>query len=75
MFFLVCCRNASAHLRTLARLSRMLLRPGFVTAEFIDLAGKADRDQAEEAHLDQLKAQLSQRVLAATAEDVYELAT
>jgi nitrogen PTS system EIIA component len=30
MFFLVCCRNASTHLRALARLSRMLLRPGFV---------------------------------------------
>jgi nitrogen PTS system EIIA component len=30
MFFLVCCRDASTHLRTLARLSRMLLRPDFV---------------------------------------------
>jgi PTS system nitrogen regulatory IIA component len=29
LFFLVCCRDASTHLRALARLSRMLLRPGF----------------------------------------------
>jgi nitrogen PTS system EIIA component len=30
VFFLVCCRDASTHLRTLARLSRMLLRPAFI---------------------------------------------
>jgi PTS system nitrogen regulatory IIA component len=30
LFFLVCCRDASTHLRALARLSRMMLRPGFV---------------------------------------------
>jgi PTS system nitrogen regulatory IIA component len=30
LFFLVCCRDQSTHLRTLARLSRMLLRPGFI---------------------------------------------
>jgi PTS system nitrogen regulatory IIA component len=29
-FFLVCCRDASTHLRALARLSRMMLRPGFL---------------------------------------------
>jgi hypothetical protein len=52
----------------------LLLRPGFVTAEFIDLAGKSNRGQTEEAHLDQLKAELAQRVLAAPAEDVYDLA-
>jgi hypothetical protein len=55
------------------RTATLLLRPGFVTAEFIDLAGKAERDHAEEAHLDQLKAELAQRILVATAEDVYEL--
>jgi PTS system nitrogen regulatory IIA component len=32
IFFLVCCRDESTHLRTLARLSRLLLRPGFVDA-------------------------------------------
>ncbi|UQX10151.1 hypothetical protein [Candidatus Mycobacterium methanotrophicum] len=56
------------------RVATLLLRPGFVTAEFIDLVGNSDRSQAEEAHLDQLKAQLAQQILAAPAEDVYELA-
>jgi len=56
------------------RTATLLLRKGFVTAEFIDLAGKSDRSQAEEAHLDELKADLAQRVLAAAAEDVYDLA-
>jgi hypothetical protein len=55
------------------RAATLLLRKGFVTAEFIDLAGKPDRDQAEETHLDQLKAQLAQRLLATPAEDIYEL--
>jgi PTS system nitrogen regulatory IIA component len=30
IFFLVCCRDESTHLRVLARLSRLLLRPGFL---------------------------------------------
>jgi PTS system nitrogen regulatory IIA component len=30
LFFLVCCRDDRTHLRTLARLSRLLLRPGFL---------------------------------------------
>jgi PTS system nitrogen regulatory IIA component len=29
LFFLVCCRDDRTHLRTLARLSRLMLRPGF----------------------------------------------
>jgi hypothetical protein len=56
------------------RAATLLLRPGFVTAEFIDLAGKSDRSQTEEANLDQLKAQLAEQVLAASAEDVYDIA-
>jgi hypothetical protein len=56
------------------RTATLLLRPGFVTAEFIDLAGKSDRNATEEARLDQLKAELAQQVLAAPAEDVYDLA-
>lgn len=56
------------------RAATLLLRPGFVTAEFIDLAGKSDRSQAEEANLDQLKAELAEHVLAASAEDVYDIA-
>jgi nitrogen PTS system EIIA component len=30
IYFLVCCRDQATHLRVLARLSRLLLRPGFV---------------------------------------------
>jgi PTS system nitrogen regulatory IIA component len=30
LFFLVSCRDAATHLRVLARLSRMMLRPGFL---------------------------------------------
>ena len=37
------------------------------------LSGKPERDQADEAHLDELKTQLAQQILAASAEDVYEL--
>ena len=29
IFFLVCCRDDRTHLKVLARLSRLLLRPGF----------------------------------------------
>jgi hypothetical protein len=52
----------------------LLLRDGFVTDEFIELAGKPDRSDAEETRLDELKAQLAQRVMAAPADDVYEVA-
>jgi hypothetical protein len=55
------------------RAATLVLRDGFVTDEFIDLAGEADRDQAEEAKLDQLKLQLAEQLLATTAEDVCEL--
>src|SRR5207248_9790913 len=30
IFFLFCCRDESTHMRILARLSRLLLRPGFI---------------------------------------------
>ncbi len=32
IYFLVCCRDEHTHLRVLARLSRLLLRPGFIDA-------------------------------------------
>jgi hypothetical protein len=62
------------HISIAGRAATLLLRPGFVTAEFINLASKSDRNPAEEASLDKLKEQLAQRVLAAPAEDVYDLA-
>lgn len=52
----------------------LLLREGFVTGEFIDLAGKPERTADEETRLDELKSQLAERVLAAPAEQVYGVA-
>jgi hypothetical protein len=56
------------------RVATLLLRKGFVAAEFVDLAGKSDRTPTEEARLAELKAELARQVLAAPAEDVYDLA-
>jgi hypothetical protein len=56
------------------RSATLLLREGFVTAEFIDLAGKPARTEAEETRLDELKAELADRILAAPAEGVYDVA-
>ena len=55
------------------RAATLLLRPGFVTGEFVELGSKIERTQAEEAHFEQVKAQLAQRVLATPPEDVCEL--
>ena len=49
------------------------MRPGIITAEFFELAGQAERDHAEEGRLDEMKAQLAQRILAVSAEDIYGL--
>jgi hypothetical protein len=51
----------------------LLLRDGFVTEEFIDLAQKNNRTDDDESRLDVLKAELAQRVMAARAADVYEI--
>ncbi|MGE5694173.1 MAG: hypothetical protein ACM4D3_02770 [Candidatus Sericytochromatia bacterium] len=51
----------------------LVLRDGFVTEEFIDLAQKDDRTDAEESRLDELKAQLAQRIMAADAAGVYDV--
>jgi hypothetical protein len=52
----------------------LLLRDGFVTEEFIDLARTDDRTDVQEHRLDGLKAQLAQRVMATPAAEVFELA-
>lgn len=52
----------------------LLLRDGFVTDEFIDLARADDRTEAQERQLDELKAQLAQRVMATAAAYVFERA-
>ena len=51
----------------------LVLRDGFVSDEFIDLAREENRTVEQEAHLDELKAQLAQRVMAADAAGVYDL--
>jgi hypothetical protein len=50
----------------------LLLRDGFVTDEFIDLARTEPRTDKQESQLDELKARLAQRVMAAGAADVYD---
>ena len=51
----------------------LLLRDGYVTHEFLDLARKEGRSDEEEARLDALKAEMAQRVMAAAAPDVYDV--
>ena len=50
----------------------LLLRDGFVDDEFIDLARTEHRTDGQEDRLDLLKAQLAQRVMAASANEVFE---
>lgn len=51
----------------------LVLREGFVTPEFIDLARKDGRTEQEKARLEELKAEMAQTVMAADAADVYDL--
>jgi hypothetical protein len=51
----------------------LLLRQGFVTDEFIDLARTEARTADQESRLDELKSELAQHVMAAEAADVYDL--
>jgi hypothetical protein len=52
----------------------LLLRKGFVTERFIDLAQKNGRTAQEDAALDELKAKLAEHIMAMPAAAVYELA-
>jgi hypothetical protein len=52
----------------------LLLRDGFVTEEFIDLARVQDRTDSQERRLDDLKAQLAQHVMSSAADDVIDIA-
>jgi hypothetical protein len=51
----------------------LLLRDGFVTEEFIDLARTPDRDADQERRLATLKLELAERVMARPAGEVYEV--
>ncbi len=55
------------------RSATLLLRDGFVTDEFIDMARTENRTAEQEHRLDELKAALAQRVMAASAADVYDV--
>ena len=50
----------------------LVLRAGFVTDAFIDLAGTDPRTAEQERRLDQLKLELAERVMAAEAAAVYD---
>ena len=51
----------------------LLLRDGYVTHEFLDLARKEGRSDEEEAQLDVLKAEMARSVMAAAAPEVYDV--
>jgi hypothetical protein len=52
----------------------LLLRDGFVTDEFIDLARTENRTDMQEQRLDHLKAQLSQHLMSTAAEELFDTA-
>ncbi|MDP2711484.1 MAG: hypothetical protein Q8O56_09720 [Solirubrobacteraceae bacterium] len=52
----------------------LVLRDGYVPPEFIDLARKDGRSAADDARLDELKAEMAERVMGADAADVYDRA-
>lgn len=54
------------------RCATLVLRDGFVTDEFVDLVGTAERDAQQERRLDALKRALADRVMARPASDVYD---
>jgi len=51
----------------------LAVREGYVTDEFIELARKEGRTAEETARLDVLKREMASRVMAAPAEDVYDV--
>ena len=51
----------------------LVLRDGFVTDEFLDLARAEDRAAEQERRLDVLKREMAERVLAQPAEAVYDV--
>ncbi|WP_420751180.1 hypothetical protein [Rhodococcus sp. O3] len=57
----------------LDRTVRLEIRDGFVTDEFITLGRKADRTDDEEARLTVLKQEMADRLLAAPADEVYDI--
>jgi hypothetical protein len=54
------------------RTATLLLREGFVTDEFIDLARTENRTSEQDGRLADLKAAIAERVMGAPAPDVYD---
>ena len=55
------------------RSETLVLRDGFVTDEFLDLARAEERSAEQESRLDELKREMAERVLAQPAERVYDV--
>lgn len=55
------------------RTAMLLLREGFVTDEFVDMARTENRSDAQEQRLDELKAHLAEQVLRSRAQDVFDI--
>jgi hypothetical protein len=55
------------------RSTTLLLRDGFVTDEFIDLARAENRTGSQESRLDELKEQLAQRVILTPAIELFDV--
>jgi hypothetical protein len=51
----------------------VVLRPGFVTDEFIQLTRRSERTPQEERRLDAMKAEMAARVMGAPASEVYDV--
>lgn len=60
-------------LRYSERAVTVVLRPAFVTDEFISLARRSERTPHDERRLDTMKAEMAGRVMAARADEVYEV--
>jgi hypothetical protein len=56
------------------RAATLVLRDGFVTDEFVDLARTQNRTTDQERRLDELKAGLARLLISADAADVFDLA-
>jgi hypothetical protein len=55
------------------RATTLLLRDGFVTAEFIDLARMPSRTRGQDHRFVELKADLAQRIMSVAANEVFEI--
>jgi hypothetical protein len=51
----------------------LVLRDGYVSPEFIDLARASERSVEQDARLDVLKAEMAERVMGSAADDVYDV--